>query len=146
MSNWHAISLFGRCALRLRQCIRLVRKRGVLSRSSAAGSGPLVAGTGKFMRHVKLRPGTATNAAAPKQAHRCGVLRYKGYSFEQADRRLRGTIPDSDEETEQAIGELAQGRFKDTDGERLQDGCLNTEIRRAHSVPGRTHVSKCKGN
>jgi len=27
----------------------------------------LLQGTGKFMRHVKLRPGTATNAAAPRR-------------------------------------------------------------------------------
>jgi hypothetical protein len=27
----------------------------------------LLQGTGKFMRHVKLRPGTATNAAAPSR-------------------------------------------------------------------------------
>jgi hypothetical protein len=33
-------------------------------RGSAAGSGPLLQGTGKSMRHVKLRPGVATNAPA----------------------------------------------------------------------------------
>jgi hypothetical protein len=35
--------LFGRCALGLRQCIHFARKRVVLSRRSAAGSGPRVA-------------------------------------------------------------------------------------------------------
>ncbi len=49
--------------LPLRQCIHLARKRGALSRRSTAGP-PLLQGTGKFMRHVKLRPGTTTNAAA----------------------------------------------------------------------------------
>jgi hypothetical protein len=56
--------LFGGCALRLRQCIQLACKRGVLSRRSAAGSGSFVARHRQFMRHVKLRPGTATNTAA----------------------------------------------------------------------------------
>jgi len=37
-------------------------KRRVLSRRSAAGD--LLQGSGKFMRPVKLRPGTATNASA----------------------------------------------------------------------------------
>src|SRR5271156_2444715 len=53
----------GRCALRLRECIHFARKRGILSRRSAAGSGRLLQGGGKFMRHVKLRPETLTNAA-----------------------------------------------------------------------------------
>jgi hypothetical protein len=67
----------------------------------------------------------------------------ENYSFEQADRRrVRGTIPDSYEATEQAIGELAQGRFKDTNGQRLQDGCLNTEIRRARLVAGRNSCAR----
>jgi hypothetical protein len=43
----------GRRALRLRQCIPFARKRA-----------RLLQGEGKFMRHVKLRPGTATNTAA----------------------------------------------------------------------------------
>ena len=36
----------------------------------------LLQGTGKFMRHVKLRPGTATRIA--QHAHRDGVLGHKG--------------------------------------------------------------------
>src|SRR6516225_820611 len=50
--------MFGRCALRLRQCIHLARKRGVLSRRSTAGSGPLV--------------------RRQRQVHRCGVFGCKG--------------------------------------------------------------------
>jgi hypothetical protein len=46
----------------------------------------LLQGTGKLMRHVKLRPGTATNASA-KQAHRCGVLGYKGARRERLVQR-----------------------------------------------------------
>jgi hypothetical protein len=38
----------------------------------------LLQGTGKFMRHVKLRPRTVANAAALKQADRYGILGYKG--------------------------------------------------------------------
>jgi hypothetical protein len=34
------------------------------SRDLLEGKYRLLQGTGKFMRHVKLRPGTATNAAA----------------------------------------------------------------------------------
>jgi hypothetical protein len=38
----------------------------------------LLQGTGNFMRHVKLRSGTANKRRSTKQAHRCGVLGYKG--------------------------------------------------------------------
>ena len=38
----------------------------------------LLQGSGKFMRHVKLRPGTATNAAALSRLIDDGVLGYKG--------------------------------------------------------------------
>ena len=37
----------------------------------------LLQGTGKFMRHVKLRPNGHKRPSA-KQAHRCSVLGYKG--------------------------------------------------------------------
>jgi hypothetical protein len=61
----------------------------------------------------------------------------------------KSRCPDSDEATEQAIGELAQGRLKDTDGQRLQDGCVNKEIRSTvPTIEGRGHCriamsSKC---
>ena len=38
----------------------------------------LLQGTGKFMRHVKLRPGHGHERRSAKQAHRCGILGYKG--------------------------------------------------------------------
>lgn len=53
--------VFGRCALRVRQCIHFTHKRRVLSWQSRS---VCCKGNGKFMRHVKLRPGAATNAAA----------------------------------------------------------------------------------
>ena len=37
----------------------------------------LLQGAGKFMRHVKLRPGTPTNAAELSQAHRRGLADIK---------------------------------------------------------------------
>jgi hypothetical protein len=51
--------MFGRCALRLRQCIHFARFHGALPDPAR-----LLQGTGKFMRHVKLRPETATDAAS----------------------------------------------------------------------------------
>jgi len=50
--------MFGRCALRLCQCIHLARG------ASLWDPARLLQGTGKFMRYVQLRPGTAANAAA----------------------------------------------------------------------------------
>ena len=38
----------------------------------------LLQGTGRFMRHVKLRPGTATNSAALNRLIEKGVLGYQG--------------------------------------------------------------------
>src|SRR5437899_9019228 len=38
----------------------------------------LLQGTGKFIRHVKLRPGTGHKRRSAKQAHRYGVLGHKG--------------------------------------------------------------------
>ena len=66
--------MFGRCALRLCQCIHFARQCGVLSRRSAAGSWRLPQGIGRFMRHVKLRPGTATNAAEPSRLMRTQLI------------------------------------------------------------------------
>ena len=67
----------------------------------------LLQGTGKFMRHVKLTPGTATDTAALSRL------------------------------IDAAYSDVKAARLSNTDGQRLQDGCLNTEIRRARSVPGR---------
>ncbi len=50
--------------LRLRQCIHFARKRGVLSGAALPDPARLLQGTGKFMRHVKLRPGTAIDGAS----------------------------------------------------------------------------------
>ena len=55
--------MFGRCALRLRQCIHFAHV-GFFHGAALPDPAHLLQGTGKFMRHVKLRPGTATNAAA----------------------------------------------------------------------------------
>jgi hypothetical protein len=38
----------------------------------------LLEGTGKFMRHVKAETGNGHKRRSAKQAHRCGVLGYKG--------------------------------------------------------------------
>jgi len=56
--------MFGRCAVRLRQCIHFARKRGFFHGAALPDKARLLQGTGKFLRHVKLKPGTATNAAA----------------------------------------------------------------------------------
>src|SRR6516225_2333309 len=70
--------MFGRCALRLRECIHLARKRGVLSRSSAAGSGPLVARHRQVHASCEAETGNGHKCRGAKQAHRYGVLGYKG--------------------------------------------------------------------
>src|SRR2546422_4464813 len=70
--------MFGRCALRLRQCILLARKRGVLSRRSAVGSWPLVARHRQVHAPCEAETGNGHKRRSAKQAHRCGVLGYKG--------------------------------------------------------------------
>src|SRR5882762_11102722 len=70
--------MFGRCALRLRQCIRFARKRGVLSRRSAAGSGPLVARHRQVHAPCEAETGNSHKRRSTKQADRHGVLGYKG--------------------------------------------------------------------
>src|ERR1039457_1509474 len=70
--------MFGRCALRLRQCIYFARQRGVLSRRSAAGSGPLVARYRQVHAPCQVEAGNGHERRSAKHAHRCGVLRYKG--------------------------------------------------------------------
>ena len=88
--------MFGRCALRLRQCIPFARKRGVLSRRSAAGSGSLVA------RHRQVHAPCGAEAGnghkRAKQADRHGVLGYKGarrkrLAHRNASRGRRGSEP-----------------------------------------------------
>src|SRR6266513_2800904 len=70
--------MFGRCALRLRQCIHFAPKRGVLSRRSAAGSGPLVARHRQVHAPCEAETRNGHKRRSAKQAHRCGVLGYKG--------------------------------------------------------------------
>ena len=38
----------------------------------------LLQGTGKYMRHIKLKPGNAHKRRSPKRANRCGLRRHKG--------------------------------------------------------------------
>src|ERR1700737_2104404 len=70
--------MFGRCALRLRQCIPFARKRGVLSRRSAAGSGSLVARHRQVHAPCETEIGNGHKRRSAKQADRHGVLGYKG--------------------------------------------------------------------
>jgi len=57
--------MFRRCALRLRQCIHFARKRGGFFHGAVLPDpARLLQGTGKCMRHVKLRPETLTDNAA----------------------------------------------------------------------------------
>src|SRR6266581_9430908 len=68
----------GRCALRLRQCIHLARKCGVLSRRSAAGSVPPVTRHRQVHAPCKAETGNVHKRRSPKKAHRYGVFGYKG--------------------------------------------------------------------
>src|SRR5580700_59670 len=70
--------MLGRCALRLRQCIPFARKRGVLSRRSAAGSGLLVARHRQVHAPCEAETGNGRKRRSAKQADRHGVLGYKG--------------------------------------------------------------------
>src|SRR2546429_267118 len=70
--------MFGRCALRLCECIHLARKRGVLSRRSTAGSGSLVARHRQVHASCEPETGKAHKRRSAQQAHRYGVLGYKG--------------------------------------------------------------------
>src|ERR1700688_2760397 len=70
--------MFGRCALRLRQCIPFARKRGVLSRRSAAGSGSLVARHRQVHAPCEAETGNGHKRRSAKRADRHGVLGYKG--------------------------------------------------------------------
>src|ERR1700685_3248452 len=70
--------MFGGCALWLRQFIHFTRKRGVLSRRSAAGSGPLVARRRQVHAACEAETGNGDERHSAKRAHRYGVLGYKG--------------------------------------------------------------------
>src|SRR5260221_6898424 len=70
--------MFGGCALRLRQRIHFARKRGVLSRRGAAGSGPLVARCRQVHAPCEPEPGNGHKRNSAKQAYRCGVHGHKG--------------------------------------------------------------------
>jgi hypothetical protein len=56
--------LFGRCTLRLRQCLPSHTNVGFFDGAALPDPARLLQGTGKFMCHVELRPETPTNAAA----------------------------------------------------------------------------------
>src|ERR1017187_142443 len=70
--------MFGRCALRLRQCVHFPRKRGVLSRRSAAGSGPLVARHRQVHAACEPETGNGPRRRIAQQAHQDRVLGHKG--------------------------------------------------------------------
>jgi hypothetical protein len=56
--------MFGRCALRYVDVFTSHVNVGFFHGAALPDPAHLLQGTGKFMRHVKLRPGTATTAAA----------------------------------------------------------------------------------
>ena len=58
--------------------IHVARKRGILSRRSAAGSGPLVARHRQVHAPSEVETGNGHKRRSAKQAHRCGVLGYEG--------------------------------------------------------------------
>src|SRR5712692_1739963 len=70
--------MFGRCALRLCECIHLAHKRGVLSRRSTAGSGSFVARHRQVHASCEAETGNGDKRRSATQAHRCGVLGYEG--------------------------------------------------------------------
>src|SRR5258708_35067584 len=84
--------MFGRCALRLCQCIHLARQRWVLSRRIAVGSDPLVARHWQVHAPCKTETGNGRECRSSKQAHRYGVLGYKGARRKRLAQRdaLRG--------------------------------------------------------
>jgi hypothetical protein len=56
--------MFGRCAFGYVNVFTSHVNVGFFHGASLADPARLLQSTGKFMRHVKVRPGTATNAAA----------------------------------------------------------------------------------
>src|SRR5207302_8759759 len=79
--------MFGGCALRVRQCIHFACERGVLSRRSAARSGPLVARHRQVHAPCEAETGNGYKRRSAKQAHRCGVLGYEGARRERLVQR-----------------------------------------------------------
>src|ERR1043166_1423784 len=69
--------MFGRRALRLRQCIPFARKRRVLSRCSVAGSGPLVARDRQVHAPCEAEAGNVHKRRCAKRTDRPGVRGYK---------------------------------------------------------------------
>ena len=84
--------MFGKCALRLCQCIHRARQRGVLSRRIAVGSGPLVARRRQVHAPCETETGNRRGRRSSTQAHRYGVLGYKGARRKRLAQRdaLRG--------------------------------------------------------
>src|SRR6266478_9994870 len=90
--------MFGSCALRLRQCLPFARKRGVLSRRSADGSGSLVARHRQVHAPCEAGTGNGLKRRSAKEADRDGVLGYKGarrkrLAQRSASRGRRGCEP-----------------------------------------------------
>src|SRR5260370_19726191 len=101
--------MFGRCALRLRQCIPFARKCGVLSRRSAAGSGSLVARHRQVHAPCEAETGNGHKCRSAKQADRHGALGYKG----ARRKRLGGWSilnPTTESVGSQAFGHMADHR------------------------------------
>src|SRR6266480_6032876 len=84
--------MIGKCALRVRQCFHFARKRGVLSRRVAAGSGWLVARHRQVNAPCEAETRNGHKRRSTTQAHRYGVLGYKGARRKRVARRnaLRG--------------------------------------------------------
>src|SRR6266571_2014105 len=80
LSRGNAVSISGgsRANLPLCQCIPFARKRGVLSRRSASGSGSLVARHRQVHAPCEAETGNGHKRRSAKQADRHGVLGYKG--------------------------------------------------------------------
>ena len=79
--------MFGRCALRVRQCIPFARKRGVLSWRGAAGSGSLVARYWQVHAPCEAETGNGHKRRSAKQADRHVLLGYKGARRKRLARR-----------------------------------------------------------
>src|SRR5882762_6034285 len=106
--------------LRLRQCIRFARKRGVLSRRSAAGSGPLVARHRQVHAPCEAETGNGHKCRSAKQADRHGVLGYKG----ARRKRLGGwsTLNPTWEEKISGAWRENEKQWRVTSGEKTKSG------------------------
>ena len=78
------------------------RKRGVLSRRSAAGSGPLVARRRQVHAPCEAETGNGHKRRSAKQAHRDGVLGYKGARRKRL--ALRNALREIDADVNRKIG------------------------------------------